>query len=82
MTQTARIFPAGILHKGICVSCFAHPMEYIQLLIMIKDRCQETADDSLIDITKPRLFKYIENFTTKKWKFSDKKIWYFSYICS
>ena len=27
-----------------------------------------------IDITKTRLFKYIENFTIKKWKFSDKKI--------
>ena len=25
-------------------------------------------------ITKTRLFKYAENFTTKKWKFSDKKI--------
>ena len=24
-------------------------------------------------ITKTYLFKYIENFTTKKWKFSDKK---------
>ena len=24
-------------------------------------------------ITKTRLFKYIENFTSKKWKFSDKK---------
>ena len=24
-------------------------------------------------ITKTRLFKYTENFTTKKWKFSDKK---------
>ena len=24
-------------------------------------------------ITKTRLFKYIENFTTKSWKFSDKK---------
>ena len=23
-------------------------------------------------ITKTRLFKYIENFTTKKWKFADK----------
>ena len=23
-------------------------------------------------VTKPRLFKYIENFTTKNWKFSDK----------
>ena len=33
-------------------------------------------------ITKTRLFKYIENFTTKNWKFSDKKFWYFSYFCS
>ena len=33
-------------------------------------------------ITKTRLFKYIENFTTKKWKFSDEKFWYFSYFCS
>ena len=24
-------------------------------------------------ITKTRLFKYIENFTSKNWKFSDKK---------
>ena len=33
-------------------------------------------------ITKTRLFKYTENFTTKKWKFLDKKFWYFSYFCS
>ena len=33
-------------------------------------------------ITKTCLFKYNENFTTKKWKFSDKKFWYFSYFCS
>ena len=25
-----------------------------------------------VNITKTRLFKYIENFTTKNWKFSDK----------
>ena len=29
------------------------------------------------DITKTRLFKYIENFISKNWKFSDKKLWYF-----
>ena len=28
------------------------------------------------------LFKYIENFTTKKWKFSDKNSDIFSYFCS
>ena len=33
-------------------------------------------------IMKTRLFKYIENFTVKYWKFSDKKLWYFSYFCS
>ena len=32
--------------------------------------------------TKTCLFKYTENFTTKKWKFSDKKFWYFSCFCS
>ena len=31
---------------------------------------------------KKTLFKYIENFTTRNWKFSDKKLWYFSYVCS
>ena len=30
-----------------------------------------------IFITKTRLFKYTENFTSKNWKFSDKKLWYF-----
>ena len=33
-------------------------------------------------ITKTRLFIYKENFTSKNWKFSDKKLWYFSYFCS
>ena len=27
----------------------------------------------MVFITKTRLFKYIENFTSKNWKFSDKK---------
>ena len=27
----------------------------------------------MFSITKTRLFKYIENFTFKHWKFSDKK---------
>ena len=30
-----------------------------------------------LSITKTPLFKYIENFTTKKEKCSDKKFWYF-----
>ena len=32
------------------------------------------------NIAHTRLFKYIENFTTKKGKFSDKKFWYFFHI--
>ena len=35
-----------------------------------------------IFITKTHLFKYIENFSSKNLKFSDKKLWYFSYFCS
>ena len=27
----------------------------------------------LLNITKTHIFKYIENFTSKNWKFSDKK---------
>ena len=38
--------------------------------------------DAFICIMKTRLFKYIENFTTKKGKFSDKTFWYFTYSCS
>ena len=33
-------------------------------------------------ITKTRLLKYTESFTTKNGNFSDKKFWYFSYFCS
>ena len=33
-------------------------------------------------ITKTRLFKYTENFTTITWKFSDKSSDIFSYFCS
>ena len=33
-------------------------------------------------ITKTRLFEYIENFTTKNWKFSDKILIFFTYFCS
>ena len=31
-------------------------------------------------ITKTRLFKYIENFTTKNWKFSDKILIFFKFL--
>ena len=38
-------------------------------------------DSLVVHITKTRLFKYSENFTTTKWKLSDEKFWWFSYIC-
>ena len=37
---------------------------------------------SLKIIMKKRQFKYIENFTTKDWKFSDKNSEFFSYFFS
>ena len=36
----------------------------------------------LFSITKTHLLKYIEHVTPKKGKFSEKKIWHFSYFCS
>ena len=42
----------------------------------------DTVLNRSIVITKTRLFKYIENFISKNWKFSNKKLWYFSYFCS
>ena len=42
----------------------------------------DTKADVDVYITKTCIFKYTENVTTKKWKFSDKKFRYFSYFCS
>ena len=36
----------------------------------------------IVIIMKTCLFKYTENLTTKKGKFSEEKYWYFSYFCS
>ena len=56
-------------------------------LYCVKVPCPESVDGRKQrreqgNITKTCPFKYTENFTTKKWKFSDKKFWYFSYFCS
>ena len=50
---------------------------YVAVLLMIRKQNANVwrrFQCNLIRITKTCLFKYIENFTTKKWKFSDKKI--------
>ena len=39
------------------------------------------ANRDFCHITKTCLLKYIKNFTFKNWKFSDKKLRYFSYFC-
>ena len=43
--------------------------------------CIFSSVSSIPFIMKMCLFKYIELFTSKNWKFSDKN-WYFSYFCS
>ena len=44
--------------------------------------CLYMPEHTFSHITKTRLFKYTENFTTKKGNFQIKKFWYFSYFCS
>ena len=41
-----------------------------------------TRNTMLWNITKARLFKYIVNFITQKWKISDEKILVLLYFCS
>ena len=45
-------------------------------LPIVNDR-HATVDGVLYYISKTRLFKYIENFISKNWRFSDKKLRYF-----
>ena len=45
-------------------------------------RLKRNCNPCFLCIMKTCLFKYIANSTTKNWKFSDKKFWYFSYFCS
>ena len=45
-------------------------------------RLKRNCKPCFLCIMKTCLFKYIANSTTKNWKFSDKKFWYFSYFCS
>ena len=44
-----------------------------------KSKFEVTPSHAGLVIMKTRLFKYIENLTIKKGKFSDKNFWYFSY---
>ena len=62
------------LHSALSVHWYS--LQYLLMILRAKKLI------SKLHITKTRLFKYIENFTSKNWKFSDKKLWYFSHFCS
>ena len=77
------------IEKALSRLCEMHRESYsIILLISNNDSVFSCCNQNTMyrnnfrHITKTRLFKYIENFTFKNWKFSDKKLWYFSYFCS
>ena len=53
---------------------------YKRLKILVLNEISLPPENSVVFITKTRLFQYIENFTIKKGKFSDKKLWYFFFI--
>ena len=48
----------------------------LQTTSLYMKRLNKTESPIFVLITKTCLFRYTENFTNKKWKFSDKKIWY------
>ena len=66
------ISPSFGASRGLCVKIVSFP-QYLHLYVYIYPRR---------DITKTRLFKYTEIFTTKNSKFSVKNSDIFSYFCS
>ena len=54
----------------------------ILTLKLQQDHMTTVLSTSSFSIMKTCLFKYIENFTIKKGKFSDKKFWNLSYFCT
>ena len=62
--------------------CWAHMSKDKFLVAARLLVCLKLLKELQTVITKTRLFKYIENFTTKNWKFSDKNSDIFSYFCS
>ena len=66
----------------VIVATFFVNIRHIKTSFKVRLCSKYTNKTSLFNITKTRLFKYIENFTSKNWKFSDENPWYFSYFCS
>ena len=78
----------GMAMKRICMldRCFFSVYMYNFILMQVESHLPVWFPAfqvvEIILISKTRLFKHTENFTTKKRKFSDKKFWYFSFFCS
>ena len=53
---------------------------HVWLLIRMISSRKKNIMSSLVVITKTRLFKYIENFTTRNWKFSGKNLIFFIFM--
>ena len=58
----------------------ANPNQMREVLLFVWSKNADEANISSKLITKTRLFKYIDTFTSKNWKFSDTKILIF-FIC-
>ena len=65
----------GLQFPGERISIDVSPVQ--KLILMYRTRTWMKHTWNLEIITKTRLFKYTENFTTKKWKFSE---FFFFYI--
>ena len=59
--------------KQIHVQFFINPFLFSNEMNKIYKKTLKQ-DETDQNIMKTRLFKYIENFTSKNWKFSDKKL--------
>ena len=76
----------SLMYIGVFFPCSGSPYTWnIQLKRLVHSSCITCLWNMFasrkLTIMKTRLFKYIENFTSKHIKFSDKKIC-FSYFCS
>ena len=69
----------GKLTRGVLLFQDNAPAQTSQVATAAATKCSEVPypqySPNLVPITKTSLFKYIEIFTTKKWKFSDEKFW-------
>ena len=63
--------------KGICIGLYGWNSTCTRRMPDRLGRCPAFYLTRETHITKTRLFRCTENFTSKNWKFSDKKLWFF-----